>query len=152
MSRAQVRNASQSSKFYFRKDVFVQGSAASSISSSPSQSGAPCGGKMKALPNCFGPLPPRNHDLKTLPVDHEYEEMTMDQIMNGKPDVSVVKSVLAEPNALQDPNFPGLLGLVYSYLDTLEVEDKALVKIKKYLDLVKRRSNGTASFAHFTPN
>lgn len=40
-------------------------------------------------------------------------------------------------------DFPGLLGLVYAYLETLDVESGALAKIEKYLDLIRRRANGT---------
>ena len=43
---------------------------------------------------------------------------------------------------LQSHSFPGLLGLVYSYLDTLEVQPAEMIRIHEYLDLVKRRANG----------
>lgn len=46
----------------------------------------------------------------------------------------------------QGESFPGLLSLVYAYLDTLDVDDKALVKIENYLDLIRRRANGTFPF------
>lgn len=42
----------------------------------------------------------------------------------------------------QGDGFPGLLGLVNSYVDTLDVTEEKRLKIGKYLDLVKRRSNG----------
>ncbi|KXN90986.1 Glutamate--cysteine ligase [Leucoagaricus sp. SymC.cos] len=61
-----------------------------------------------------------------IPVQDEYEEMTMDEIMNGKGE-----------------NFPGLLRLVTAYLDTLDIEAEALARIERYLDLVKRRANGS---------
>lgn len=64
-------------------------------------------------------------------VEDEYEEMNMAEIMNGKGD-----------------NFPGLLGLIAAYLDTLDVEPTALEKIQKYLDLVKRRSDGMFFILH----
>jgi len=35
------------------------------------------------------------------------------------------------------------LGLVSAYVDTLDVEEEALAKIRSYLNLVKDRSNGT---------
>lgn len=35
--------------------------------------------------NCFPPVPfPENGLVNRLPVDEEYEEMTMNEIMNGK--------------------------------------------------------------------
>ena len=47
---------------------------------------------------------------------------------------------------MQGESFPGLLGLVYAYLETLDVEEKAFAKIEKYLDLIRRRANGAVSF------
>ncbi|KAF8894101.1 glutamate-cysteine ligase catalytic subunit [Infundibulicybe gibba] len=60
------------------------------------------------------------------PIETEYEEMDMNEIINGKGD-----------------NFPGLLGLVHAYLDTLDVGDEALLRIEKYLDLIRRRASGS---------
>jgi hypothetical protein len=42
----------------------------------------------------------------------------------------------------QDNTFPGLLSLVYAYLDTLDIGDEARRKTERYLDLVRCRSNG----------
>jgi glutamate--cysteine ligase catalytic subunit len=39
------------------------------------------------------------------------------------------------------------MSLVYSFLDTLEVDAGELSEIKRYLDLVKRRSTGSLSTA-----
>lgn len=39
--------------------------------------------------------------------------------------------------------FPGLLGLINDYVDTLEVSEKDRTQINRYLDLVKRRANGS---------
>jgi glutamate--cysteine ligase catalytic subunit len=39
------------------------------------------------------------------------------------------------------------MGLVYSFLDTLDVDAEEMSKIKRYLDLVKRRSTGSLSTA-----
>ncbi|EDR11856.1 gamma glutamylcysteine synthetase [Laccaria bicolor S238N-H82] len=56
----------------------------------------------------------------------EYEEMSMDEIINGKGD-----------------NFPGLLRLIYAYIDTLDIEPRELAKVGSYLDLIRRRANGS---------
>lgn len=37
---------------------------------------------------------------------------------------------------------PGLLRLIYAYLDTLEMTEPERIKIGHYLDLVRRRANG----------
>ncbi|TBU33641.1 glutamate-cysteine ligase catalytic subunit [Dichomitus squalens] len=137
MARAQRRDAVRSEKFFFRKDVFPSASSrpssvASSIPSSPiSEHGGPIhvngiNGKEKKLRNCF-PLPPRPDDAYFAgSVHEEYEEMTMVEIMNGK-----------------GTTFPGLLNLVYMYLDTLDVDDESRRRIEEYLDLIRRRTNGS---------
>ena len=88
MARAQERGAAVSGKFYFRKDVYTVGrsgatSAESSGYSSP-RSEVPLK-KDKKMRNCFPPLPlPDIGALNGRPVDEEYEEMTMNEIINGK--------------------------------------------------------------------
>jgi hypothetical protein len=89
MARAQKRHAAACGKFYFRKDVYAIGrSGASSIASSgPSSPGTEMPLKKdKKMRNCFPPLPlPENGVLDlSKPVDEEYEEMTMNEIINGK--------------------------------------------------------------------
>ena len=58
-------------------------------------------------------------------IEDEYDEFTLNEIFNGKGD-----------------QFPGLLSLVRSYLETLEVEASELLRIREYLDLIEQRSNG----------
>jgi len=81
MARAQVRNAAVEGKFYFRKNI-------QPYHSSPS---SPVGGekrnhfeKSKKMMNCFEPLPRPAERLNEGSVEDEYEEMTMNEIMNGK--------------------------------------------------------------------
>lgn len=88
MQRAQKRDAARSGKFYFRKDVYPHDrSVTSSVASSHSGCSSPTNGsthKQKKLGNCFTPPgPPINGELR-VPIEEEYEEMTMDEIMNGK--------------------------------------------------------------------
>lgn len=90
MERAQLRDAARSEKFYFRKDVYVGRSEASSVasssgSSSPTGDAPPKPKKEKKMRNCFPPLPlPEDGVPLTRPVEDEYEEMSMDEIINGK--------------------------------------------------------------------
>ena len=44
---------------------------------------------------------------------------------------------------LQGKEFPGLVALVEAYLDTLDVDAETGKKLSSYLDLIKKRSNGT---------
>lgn len=86
MARAQVRDASVSNRFYFRKDVYAAGGSGASTSSSGTCSpvdGAPKQ-KEKKMRNCFGPRPLPENGINHIPVEEEYEEMTMNEIMNGK--------------------------------------------------------------------
>ncbi|KAJ7132792.1 glutamate-cysteine ligase catalytic subunit [Mycena crocata] len=133
MARAQQRDAAQSGKFYFRKDVRSRHqSAVSSAASSICGSGcnSPVNGappvKDKKMRNCFPDPPLPENGVNVLPVEEEYAEMTMNEIMNGKGD-----------------DFPGLLGLVTVYLETLDISPDELARIHNYLDLVRRRSDGS---------
>jgi glutamate--cysteine ligase catalytic subunit len=93
MHRAQLRDAARSSEFFFRKNVLPPGhsSPTPSISSSSGDSSPEdCSGcralrrKETRLRNCFPTLPrPVNGGCRG-PVEDEYEEMSMDMIMNGK--------------------------------------------------------------------
>jgi glutamate--cysteine ligase catalytic subunit len=90
MGRAQERDAAASGKFYFRKDVFLS-VRSGSTSSGTSSSGTSSPGdysprkKEKKMRNCFPPPQlPEDGILDRLPVDEEYAEFTMNEIMNGK--------------------------------------------------------------------
>ncbi|KZV60720.1 glutamate-cysteine ligase catalytic subunit [Peniophora sp. CONT] len=161
MDRAQKRGAVKEQKFWFRKDVFPRvGSAAPSplqhVSSlgdvgaalrpivtsttngrppvSPSartpispisSSGASTPGtKSRRMNNCYTPPAPPEDGVPSTPVAEEYAEFTMNEIMNGAGD------------------FPGLIGLTQTYLDTLETTDEERRKIDSYLSLIRRRASG----------
>lgn len=40
--------------------------------------------KERRLRNCYPPIPPPEEGLPNVAVDEEYEEMTMNEILNGK--------------------------------------------------------------------
>ncbi|KAJ6499344.1 glutamate-cysteine ligase catalytic subunit [Mycena sanguinolenta] len=130
MARAQQRNAAQAGKFYFRKNVASRHHSVASSPASSCNSGcnSPVNGtaKPKKMQNCFPDPPPLEIGASVLPVEEEYEEMTMNEIMNGKGD-----------------DFPGLLGLITAYLETLDLDPYELAKIHDYLDLVRRRADGS---------
>ncbi|THH19838.1 hypothetical protein EW146_g1373 [Bondarzewia mesenterica] len=132
MAQAQVRDAARSSKFYFRWNVFPPLSSRASSAHSSGTSSPVHGAngvlrvKERRMRNCYPPIPPPEEGLPHGSVDDEYELMTMDEIINGK-----------------GADFPGLLGLVESYLDTLDVKEAERRKIGSYLNLIRRRANGT---------
>ncbi|KAH8977767.1 glutamate-cysteine ligase catalytic subunit [Lactarius hatsudake] len=83
--------------------------------------------KRRVMANCFPPPPPPLEEEATGgSVNEEYAEYTMDEIINGRGDA-----------------FPGLIGLVEAYLDTLDMSELELRKITSYLNLVRRRANGS---------
>lgn len=61
-------------------------------------------------------------------VEDEYEELSIAEIINGKGE-----------------SFPGLLGVVNAYLNTLNVEVAAKKRIRTYLNLIKWRADGKLS-------
>ncbi|KAH8119161.1 glutamate-cysteine ligase catalytic subunit [Phellopilus nigrolimitatus] len=129
MQTAQKRDAARADKFYFRKNVFSTQTSPSATSSACSVDDAGLNGsakpKEKKLRNCF-PIPPRTNGIPRGPVEAEYERMTLEEIMLGKGN-----------------EYPGLIGLVRAYLDTLDVDAETGRRLDKYLDLIKRRSNGS---------
>ena len=90
MQRAQRRDALGREMFYFRKNLFSPGSSRASSASSSGLSSPVCGSceqlgrKAKTLQNCFTGIPPPPQDYRAPRVNHEYEEMTIKEIMNGK--------------------------------------------------------------------
>ncbi|KAI0256364.1 glutamate-cysteine ligase catalytic subunit [Lactifluus subvellereus] len=149
MRRAQQRDAVNQAKFYFRREVFTPVSSrttsgvttpdvatrpcASSAASSDNgitnghHSGRP---KQRVMENCFPSPPLPDEGLAGGNVSEEYAEYTMDEIINGRGD-----------------SFPGLIGLVEAYLATLDLCDLEQRKIASYLDLIRRRANGSLKTA-----
>jgi len=140
MQRAQHRDALRTGKFYFRKDIFLpnssrSSSASNSGTSSPVESDCGCNGignglhyrqskKAKNMRNCFPEVPPPPEEYTTKKVEDEYEEMTVAEVMNGK------------------GRNPGLITLVYEYVDTLDVDDRQRSRLFEYLDFIHKRSTG----------
>ncbi|EPS45257.1 hypothetical protein H072_762 [Dactylellina haptotyla CBS 200.50] len=115
METAHRRNAVLCEKFYFRKHVFPH---------------------RYSSRNGKGVLNP-THDQSASntpkfpepgPVEDEYCLMTISEIMNGQ----------SSPNG-----FPGLISLIESYLNSVNVDVETRCELARYLDLIKKRSNGT---------
>ena len=115
METAHRRNAVLNDKFYFRKDPLP-----------------PPPAKMNGdLAHTAEPTPPISPHSRpptpTGPIEDEYELMTVNEIINGK----------------ADGGFVGLIPLVESYLDSMNVDVETRCEIAQYLDLIKGRANGT---------
>lgn len=109
METAHKRDAVLNDRFYFRKDPFPKKQARSNASGTSTP-------KLLSRP----PTP-------TGPVEDEYELMTVNEIINGKPDC----------------RFPGLLPLVEAYLDSVNVDVETRCELAKYLRLIRDRANGS---------
>jgi len=89
MQRAQKRDAVGTQKFFFRKDVYPSAGSASTSIGSSSGSCSPVEGvprkKDRTMRNCFPSVPaPDQGHVRRGPVEDEYEEMTIEEIMTGK--------------------------------------------------------------------
>ena len=145
MHRAHQRDAVNSQKFYFRKDLFspAPGHGCSPLpSSGHALNGLPThingrtnGSDGNDSPCCSShTTSPRSHSptgekIKFGPVEEEYGEFTINEIING-----------------DGKGFPGLMGVVRKYLDSLDVEQNTRDQLEKSLELIRRRADGQFRF------
>lgn len=171
MHRAHRRDAVHSQKFYFRKNFYSpqpgHGCAALDAEDAPRQSRTrpPVEDFVDAPPPALNGVPDTgngqksainghhfaaNHRRETStcsccpshstsraqspvrefefgPVEDEYDEFTIDQIINGD----------------KSRSYPGLMGVVEDYLDSLEIDKDTRASLDKSLQLVRRRANGS---------
>jgi len=120
METAHRRDAVLNDRFYFRKDPLPKKHARLNGASSNPPSGA-------STPQPSRPASPSG------PVEDEYELMTVDEIINGK----------ADNDDDDGSGFPGLMPLVESYLDTVNVDVETRCELARYLALVKGRADGS---------
>ncbi|OXM75866.1 glutamate-cysteine ligase catalytic subunit [Cryptococcus neoformans Bt63] len=149
MQRSQQRNAAAANKFFFRRNVFPLDHPYSrfdyhSRPVSPPVPGSPTvltpQNSNHLLPNgnntTNGHAHRPNHERESsaasscsTPINDEigdeFDEMTLDEVINGNGD-----------------NFPGLLGVVNAYLNSLNVDVCTKCDLRKYLDLIKYRAKG----------
>ncbi|KAK8089897.1 glutamate-cysteine ligase catalytic subunit [Apiospora hydei] len=64
----------------------------------------------------------------TGPVEDEYALMSIDEVING--------------SRTEDNDFPGLIPIVESYLDSVNVDVQTRCELATYLDLIRRRASG----------
>ncbi|PNY27714.1 Glutamate-cysteine ligase, partial [Tolypocladium capitatum] len=112
MERAHAVDAVLREKFYFRKNP---------LSQRPSRTNTAFGDD--SLPGSAMPSRPGSPGLS---VDEEYEAMTIGEIVNGSP----------------DGDFPGLIPIVESYLDSVNVDVETRCQLAIYLGLISKRASG----------
>jgi glutamate--cysteine ligase catalytic subunit len=118
MERAHARDAVLERKFYFRKNPFPTRFARPYSANGVNSNGANSPAILSRPPTPTGP------------VEDEYAEMSIDEIMNGQSGGS-------------GNEFPGLIPLVESYLDSMNVDVQTRCELAAYLDLIRKRANGS---------
>ncbi|KAL8990193.1 MAG: hypothetical protein Q9177_001096 [Variospora cf. flavescens] len=118
METAHARDAVLTEQFYFRNDPFPAKPA------KPMMNGHASGTTTPARVPSRPPTP-------TGPVEDEYSLMTIDEIINGQ-----------TASTSSTPAFPGLVPLVESYLNSMNVDVQTRCDLARYLDLIRKRANG----------
>lgn len=113
METAHIRDAISTEKFHFRKDPLPP----PHIKTNGSSSGTAT------------PAQPSRPPTPTGPVEEEHCLMSIDEIINGSSPL--------------DTAFPGLIPLVESYLNSVNVDVETRCGLARYLDLIRKRANGT---------
>ncbi|PFH59321.1 hypothetical protein XA68_12522 [Ophiocordyceps unilateralis] len=119
MERAHGRDAVLAQRFFFRKNPFPP---------RPSRPGTALGsGDASAASSRPGSaMPSRPGSPPGVPVEDEYEEMAIDEIVNGS----------------STGRFPGLIPIVESYLDSVNVDVETRCRLAIYLGLISKRASG----------
>jgi glutamate--cysteine ligase catalytic subunit len=114
METAHIRDALSTQKFWFRKDPF-----SSHASVRPSATGSSTPADLSRPPTPTGP------------VEDEYEQMSINEVING------------QHAATGGTGFPGLIPLVELYLNSMNVDVETRCDLARYLDLIRKRADGT---------
>lgn len=154
MHRAHRRDAVNTEKFFFRKDLYSPqpGHACdpapavlSSLNGLPAHinsNGTDTNGNGKEtgraspVASCSSHAGSRAHSPiqePSGPVEDEYAEFTINEIING-----------------DGKGFPGLMGVVTKYLDSLDIAPEIRKQLEKSLQLIRRRADGAPLSLHGT--
>ena len=135
METAHARGAVLTRKFYFRRNLFPPARAARSSA----------GGSGASTPSTISRPP-----TPTGPVEDEYRLMSINEIINGTAYAKANPSPADNDNSNDDDDdddedddfFPGLIPLVESYLDSVNVDVVTRCHLATYLSLIRRRASG----------
>ena len=114
METAHIRDAILTQKFHFRNDPLPP----PHIKTNDSTSGTAT------------PAQPSRPPTPTGPVEKEHSLMTINEIINGS-------------SSSPESAFPGLIPLVESYLNSVNIDVETRCELARYLDLIRKRANGT---------
>lgn len=132
MERAHNLDAVLHDKFYFRKNVFPSRPSRANTVFGDDNGGAATNGNGNSSSNgAAGSRPGSRYPSRpgspgAGPVELEYAEMSIDEIINGS----------------ADGEFPGLVPIVESYLDSVNVDVETRCELATYLSLVSKRASG----------
>ncbi|KXX73924.1 Glutamate--cysteine ligase [Madurella mycetomatis] len=129
METAHARDAVLTRKFYFRRNLF------------PAVRASRGSGSGSSTPTSATSRPP----TPTGPVEDEYRLMTVNEIINGTAYARASSSSSqqqSEEESGEGEEFPGLIPLVESYLDSVNVDVTTRCHLATYLDLIRRRASG----------
>ncbi|KAL9129414.1 MAG: hypothetical protein Q9217_002119 [Psora testacea] len=112
METAHARDAVLSRQFHFRKDPLPPRPVKTNGTSTGSSTPA---------------RQPSRPATPTGPVEDEHTLMTVDEIINGQ---------------TVENGFPGLIPLVESYLNSMNVDVETRCELARYLDLIRKRASG----------
>ena len=121
METAHARNAVLERRFHFRKRPLPPRHHRATPSNGTSGASTPRTGA--SLRGVSRPPTPEG------PVEDEYELMTIDEIINGQ-------------SGADDDAFPGLVPLVESYLNSVNVDVETRCELTRYLNLIRARASG----------
>ncbi|KAK3501345.1 glutamate-cysteine ligase-domain-containing protein [Neurospora crassa] len=131
METAHARNANLEKKFWFRKNPFPVRTTRRGGSASRSASGT-------STPNS-GSSRPATPPLG--PVEDEYRLMSVNEVINGTAYAKATSKEVTE-DAEEGEEFPGLIPLVESYLDSVNMDVATRCGLARYLDLIRKRASG----------
>jgi glutamate--cysteine ligase catalytic subunit len=120
MEAAHARNAVLDQKFYFRKDPFPV-----RHHRHPNHPNGTASSSEASTPTPQISRPP----TPTGPVEDEYERMSINTIINGDP-------------SAEQGGFPGLIPMVESYLNSMNVDVVTRCELARHLDLIRKRASG----------
>ena len=132
METAHARDAVLEKKFWFRKNLF---------SARHSRGGGSGSGSSTPRSGVSRPATP------TGPVEDEYRLMSVNEIINGTAYATsastATTTTTAENGEIEESEyFPGLIPLVESYLDSVNVDVVTRCELATYLDLIRKRASG----------
>ncbi|KAL8826708.1 MAG: hypothetical protein Q9191_003633 [Dirinaria sp. TL-2023a] len=116
MATAHIRDAVLNQKFHFRNDPMPP---------RPSRVNGTTAGAAATPTSVSRPATP------TGPVEDEHSLMTINEIINGQTDTKKGAAC-----------FPGLIPLVESYLNSVNVDVETRCELARYLDLIRKRASG----------